>query len=166
MGGAVGMGNTSPSSEFNIECDAEACKIVLESGLSITMIPLEVTHTALVNNDVLDRLKKMDSKFSTFIKDLLLFFKDSYLKNFGFNDPPLHDPCAVAYLIKPELFETKLCRVDVDTGNSSYGRTNCDIYNLTKLEKNAKVALKMDVKGFWNLIFEAFESANRVSILN
>lgn len=166
MGGAIGQGNTSPGAEFNIECDAEACKIVLESGLNITMVPLEVTHTVCVTNDILSRLEKMGSKFGTFIKDLLLFFKDSYLENFGFSSPPLHDPCAIAFLIKPEIFETKFCRVDVDTGSFSYGRTNCDIFGLTKSSKNVHVATKIDVEEFWNLMFEAFESANKVSILN
>lgn len=166
MGGAIGAGNTSPGAEFNIECDAEACKIILESGLNIVMIPLEVTHTVLVTKDILNRLEKMESKFGTFIKELLLFFKDSYSQFFGFDDPPLHDPCAIAYLIKPEIFETKFCRVDVDTGVYSYGRTNCDIYGLTKSTKNVHVATKVKVDEFWNLMFEALESANKVSILN
>jgi inosine-uridine nucleoside N-ribohydrolase len=166
MGGAIGQGNTSCSAEFNIECDAEAAKIVFESGCRMTMIPLEVTHTALVTQEIVDRLQKMKSPFGNFLAELLLFFKESYSSNFGFPDPPLHDPCAIAYLINPKLFETRLCRVDVDLGPYSYGRTNVDVFNLKKGVKNVTVGLKMNVKEFWNLMFLAFEDANKVSILN
>ena len=45
MGGAIGMGNWSPAAEFNILVDPEAAKIVMNCGIKVTMIPLEVTHT-------------------------------------------------------------------------------------------------------------------------
>ena len=130
------------------------------------MVPIEVTHTVLVSNQILKRLENMNSKFSNFLKELLLFFQDSYLKTFKFSDPPLHDPCAIAYVIDSTLFETQLMRVDVDTFPSSYGRTNCDLYSFSKLKKNVNVALKIDVEKFWNLMFESFEKANSISILN
>eukprot|EP01080_Neovahlkampfia_damariscottae_P008394 gene8394-219_t len=166
MGGAIGMGNTSPGAEFNIECDPEAAKIVMESGLNIVMVPIEVTHHVLVTKKILKRLQDMNSKFSNFVKELLLFFQDSYLKTFNFGDPPLHDPCAVAYVVNPDLFETQFMRVDVDTFPTSYGRTNCDLYSFSKLPKNVTVALKIDVEKFWNLMFDSFEKTNAISILN
>jgi hypothetical protein len=41
-----------------------------------------------------------------------------------------------------------------------------DVFNLKKGVKNVTVGLKMNVKEFWNLMFLAFEDANKVSVLN
>mmetsp|Transcript_58363 Transcript_58363/g.137534 ORF Transcript_58363/g.137534 Transcript_58363/m.137534 type:complete len:176 (-) Transcript_58363:402-929(-) len=62
MGGAMGVGNTGPVSEFNIQIDPEAAKIVFESGLKVTMVPLEVTHTVLVTPSVQERIATMVSR--------------------------------------------------------------------------------------------------------
>jgi inosine-uridine nucleoside N-ribohydrolase len=78
MGGAIGSGNTGPVAEFNIQVDPEAAHIVFESGLRVVMVPLEVTHTALVNENILSRISRINSKFSHVIKELLLFFKSTY----------------------------------------------------------------------------------------
>jgi inosine-uridine nucleoside N-ribohydrolase len=72
----------------------------------------------------------------------------------------------VAFVINPNLFTTQFMRVDVDTFPSSYGRTICDVYSFSKLPKNVTVALKINVQEFWNLMFDSFEKANSVSILN
>lgn len=52
MGGAIGMGNWSPAAQFNILVDPEAAHIVFTSGIKVVMIPLEVTHTVLIDNEV------------------------------------------------------------------------------------------------------------------
>jgi inosine-uridine nucleoside N-ribohydrolase len=167
MGGAIGPGNTSPAAEFNIECDPEAAKIVLDSGLPIVMVPLEVTHTCLVTPEVINRIKDLNSNFSRFMIELLYFFKDSYFTVFNFTNPPLHDPCAIAYVIDPEMFKSELMRVDVET-SSKYcdGRTVCDIYKMSKLRKNVTVTTSMNVNKFWDMMIEAIIEANKVSILN
>ena len=74
------------------------------------MLPVELTHTALVTPDILNRISNEladNTPFLHLIKQLLLFFADSYRTVFKFDHPPLHDPCAVAYVIAPELF--KVC---------------------------------------------------------
>ena len=57
MGGALGVGNTHPVAEFNIQTDPEAARLVFESGVPLTMVPLEVTHTALATTSVLQARK-------------------------------------------------------------------------------------------------------------
>jgi len=104
LGGSIGIGNISPAAEFNILIDPEAARIVFESGLAhFVMVPLEVSHTALVTPNVVERIAKMNSNFSRLAVDLLHFFADSYKKVFGFEFPPLHDPLAVAYVINPSI---------------------------------------------------------------
>ena len=168
MGGCIGVGNTSPAAEFNIECDPESARIVFNSGVKLVMVPLEVTHTALVDPDVLNRISAMNSNFSKLIVELLLFFQQSYKEVFRFEYPPLHDPCAVAYVIDPSLFDAELMRVDIDC-ESPYcaGRTVCDIFHMRPAEtRNCIVAKSMNVSEFWNLMIKSLEDANQVSCLN
>jgi inosine-uridine nucleoside N-ribohydrolase len=129
MGGAIGAGNTRPASEFNIEVDPEAAKVVFDAGIPVVMVPLEVTHTALVRPAVIESLRRRLSDnpasasaaltpFGRVVIDLLLFFEDSYREFFGFADgPPLHDPCAVFYLLAPECFKCADMRVDIETAS-------------------------------------------------
>ena len=165
MGGACGIGNIMPSSEFNILVDPEAAHVVLESSIPIYMIPLEVTHTLLVTPQVLSKISEIKTKFSETIIDLLLFFKKTYQEVFGFIDPPLHDPATIAFIINPKLFYHRLMRVDVELHSSlSCGQTVCDIYNMSKKHKNVHVCLKIDVDGFWNTFYDALALANQASL--
>jgi inosine-uridine nucleoside N-ribohydrolase len=59
MGGCLGIGNTGPVVEFNIQTDPEAARVVFESGAPVTMVPLEVTHTALATPEVLERINNI-----------------------------------------------------------------------------------------------------------
>ena len=81
--------------------------MVFNSGMHIVLVPLEVTHTAVVTQDILDEICLPDTEFSAIVREILLFFKETYKSVFGFDAPPLHDPCAVAYVIAPEIF--KVC---------------------------------------------------------
>jgi len=169
MGGAIGAGNMSAAAEFNIEGDAEAAIIVFESGVPVVMVPLEVTHTVLVTDEITKKIQTVleNSKFSKLVIALMVYFQKSYKELFGFLYPPLHDPVAVAFCIDPSLFEKKLMRVDVDNGSTgSYGRTNCDIFGMSKRKKNVIVATKVDVDGFFKLFLDALVIANKYSLLN
>lgn len=167
MGGAVGCGNTGPAAEFNIQVDPEAASYVFESEIPIYMVPLEVTHTAIVTTSVLDRIAKIESNFSKIMIELLLFFKSTYQDVFFMSEPPLHDPCAVAYAINASIFESKLMRVDIETHSLlSYGQTVCDIYGMSKNKKNVNVCNRMDVDRFWDMIIDSLEKANKKSPAN
>jgi len=167
LGGAIGFGNITPAAEFNILIDPEAAKIVFESGVHFVMVPLEVSHTALVTSEVIERIRDMKTPFSALCVDLLMFFMKQYKEVFGFEHPPLHDPVAVAYVINPSLFQTKFVRVDIETSSElCSGRTVCDMFGMSKKPKNVHVAEKVDVEAFWNLLLDALRSANSLSSLN
>lgn len=168
MGGAMGTGNLSPVAEFNILIDPEAASIVFNSGLPIQMVPLEVTHTALATPQILDALTAYGTLYTKILKELVLFFADRYLEVFGFPSPPVHDPCAVACIIAPELFEFDLMRVDIEiTSALSEGQTVCDIYHRSRDMKrsNVFVAKRMNVDGFWTLLMKSISKANKMSPL-
>lgn len=107
-----------------------------------------MTHTVLVTDDVRTRLIRMQTPFAETMGELLMFFADTYKRVFGFQvrdthhhhhrhdqDPPLHDPCAVAFVIQPRLFQTTLMRVEVECASPlSFGQTvivqYCHIHEL------------------------------------
>lgn len=166
MGGALGQGNTGPVQEFNIMIDPHAAQMVLQAGCPVTMVPLEVTHTVLVTPGVLDRVGTA-SPFRQLMSSLLTFFAESYSKVFGFRDPPLHDPVAVAYVVAPHLFQTRRLRVDVECASPlSFGQTVCDVWAQSGNAPNCTVATAVDVEGFWDLQHAAIAAADAASPMN
>lgn len=82
-------------------------------------------------------------------------------------EPPLHDPCAVAFVLNPDLFEYRLMRVDVETASQlSYGQTVCDVFGMSKKRKNVHVCMKMHVDSFWELMIAAIKQANLCTPIN
>jgi inosine-uridine nucleoside N-ribohydrolase len=166
MGGAIGSGNTGPVAEFNIQVDPEAAYIVLESQVPLYMIPLEVTHTILVTQQILDKISSLETIFSQEIVKLLLFFKKTYKEIFNFDDPPLHDPAAVCFVVDSTIFDYRLMRVDVELHSPlSYGQTVCDIYNMSTKPKNVNVCTRLNVDKFWQYLLDAILHANKQSPL-
>eukprot|EP00747_Dinoflagellata_sp_TGD_P220676 gnl/TRDRNA2_/TRDRNA2_92608_c0_seq1.p1 gnl/TRDRNA2_/TRDRNA2_92608_c0~~gnl/TRDRNA2_/TRDRNA2_92608_c0_seq1.p1 ORF type:complete len:340 (-),score=51.11 gnl/TRDRNA2_/TRDRNA2_92608_c0_seq1:53-1072(-) len=172
MGGAVGVGNRSAAAEFNILCDPESARIVCDCGAKVVMVPLEVTHTALATDDVFAKIDAMATPFARMVSNIINFFREGYKKAFDFDSPPIHDPCAVAYVIDPSLFDAKLLRVDIECASElCAGRTVVDLHNQRQLGflneggasragPNVHVALKMDVPAFWDIMLGAIQRAS------
>ncbi len=155
MGGAIALGNRTPSAEFNIWADPEAAAIVFDCGRPITMCPLEVTHQALATKEILASLRNGNNPVATFAADLLTFFGDTYRKNYGFSSPPVHDPCAVAAVIDPTIISVQMARVEIETtGELTAGRTVCDVYGRLGKQPNVRLGYGLAVPRFWNMVIE------------
>jgi len=156
MGGAIGLGNRTPAAEFNILADAEAARVVFESGVPITMCGLDLTHQALATGPVLERIRALGTPVAETAVELMRFFASTYKKRQGFDAPPVHDPCAVAWVVDPSIVETRHLRVDVETkAEFCYGRTVVDVHGLTGRPPNALVGVKLDFDRFWDLVIDA-----------
>lgn len=155
MGGAIGLGNWTPAAEFNIYVDPEAAHVVFTSGRPVTMVGLDVTHQALATPDVRSRIRALDTPVARLVDDLLGFFAETYLRVFGFSAPPLHDPCAVARVIAPDMLTSRAMHVDIELhGEHTVGRTVCDVHGVMGKAANAEVGLSIDVARFWDLLIE------------
>lgn len=155
MGGAIGLGNTTPAAEFNIYVDPEAAHVVFNCGRPLTMIGLDVTHQAQATPEVRKRIRALGSPVAKLVDDLLEFFASTYLNVFGIAAPPVHDPCAVAHVIDATLLQRKPMRVDIELhGEFTKGRTVCDVYGVTGQSPNADVGQSIDVARFWDLLIE------------
>ncbi|MGH2380505.1 MAG: nucleoside hydrolase [Candidatus Limnocylindria bacterium] len=159
MGGAIGLGNWTPSAEFNIHADPEAAAAVIASGAPVTLVPLEVTHRALATADVIARISALGSPVAEMSVALMRFFAETYERVFGFDAPAVHDPCAVAAIIDPSIVSTRPMNVAVDIGSElSLGRTVCDVYGTTGRPANADVGVDLDTDRFWTLMIEALDA--------
>jgi inosine-uridine nucleoside N-ribohydrolase len=162
MGGAIGLGNVTPSAEFNIYVDPEAAHEVLSAGIPVTLVPLEVTHRALATDDVLGRIDALGTELAKASVALMRFFADTYRRVFDFPAPAVHDPCAVAAVLEPSVLRTRPMNVVVDVDSVlSAGRTVCDVHGITGRPANADVAVDLDVDAFWNLMVGAIERLGR-----
>jgi pyrimidine-specific ribonucleoside hydrolase len=161
MGGGIFRGNMTPLAEFNIFADPEAAAIVFSSGIPITMCGLDVTHKALVFQKDIDALRKIGNKSAKAAADLMDFFSIFYRNHRSELDggAALHDPCAIAWLINPAIFKTKLCYVAVETkGELTRGTTVVDFYNVLEMEPNAEVAYDIQRNEYIALILDAIRN--------
>ncbi|MBW4652942.1 MAG: nucleoside hydrolase [Kaiparowitsia implicata GSE-PSE-MK54-09C] len=158
MGGSIGQGNITPSAEFNIYVDPHAAHVVFSSGIPLTMIGLNATHTVMSTPDRIDRIRANDNAASLAAADLLTFYGKDERDHLKLPGAPLHDPCVIAYLIQPDLFEVHPYHVEIEiTSSSSMGRTivskaeGSDVDNGTH-PANANVVLRADAAGFYDLL--------------
>lgn len=156
MGGAMVLGNWQPAVEFNIYVDPEAAEIVFQSGLPVVMAGLDVTHKAQIHVEDIERFRRIGNPISTIVAELLDFFLEYHKdEKWGFVGAPLHDPCTIAWLLKPEMFTTVERWVGVETqGKYTQGMTVVDFYNLTGKQPNATVMLDVDRQAFVDLLAE------------
>lgn len=155
MGGAVTQGNVTPSAEFNIYVDPHAAHIVFTSGIQQTLIPLDITHQVLTTSQHLDAFRAMNTPIGHAVADLLAFYGKAELERFDGKGSPLHDPCVIAYLIRPDLFTSEPLYVEVETQSEiTLGRTVVDVWRSTNIAPNVNVVRTVDVDGFYNLLIQ------------
>jgi pyrimidine-specific ribonucleoside hydrolase len=153
MGGAIGEGNETPAAEFNIWDDPEAASRVFSSGLDLTMVGLDVTHQALMTSAHAERLRGM-GRAGKFVAELYDFYARFHRDYYPWDGSPIHDACAVGYVVDPTLIETRHCGVRIDTGVESRGRTNVDRWGQMLWEPNCHVAVGIDAERFLELLVQ------------
>jgi pyrimidine-specific ribonucleoside hydrolase len=158
MGGGIEAGNWSAAAEFNIAVDPEAAEIVFASGVPITMCPLDVTHKALMTPADIEALRKHGGPVSLLAAQMADFYFKYHIDQ-GFSGAPMHDPCAVAYLIAPELFKTADYHIYIETqGKHTDGMTLADRRFWSRAAPNATVCIDIDSPALISLIIEACKS--------
>jgi len=165
MGGAYTRGNRTPVAEFNIFVDPEAAAIVFEAGWPVTMVGLDLTHQALLPDPVLEEIRAMGTSVSRMVTDMLGSYRDSYRKVVGLPSAPVHDPCAVARVARPELVTVQDAFVAVETrGKWTSGATVTDFGGGLGYPANAKVATRLDADNFWALMLDALRTVSAASL--
>ena len=156
MGGAYfEVGNITPAAEFNIYVDPQAAEVVFTSGVPLVVMPLDVTHKALTNRRRVEAFRAMGTEPGRMVAEWTDFFERFDMAKYGSEGAPLHDPCVIAYLIRPELFTGRHINVMIETGSElTMGMTVADWWGVTDRPANALFVGDLDAEGFFALLTE------------
>ena len=156
MGGAYfEVGNITPAAEFNIFVDPDAAKIVFEAGIEMVVMPLDVTHKALVTEKRNEAFRQLKSPVGIAVAEMTDFFERFDKEKYGSSGAPLHDPCVTAYLINPKIFSGKKINVEIETKSElTLGMTVADWWGVTDRKANTFFVGDLDSDKFFNLLTE------------
>jgi purine nucleosidase len=156
MGGAAfELGNVTPAAEFNIHVDPHAAAIVIDSGVPITMIPLDVTHQVLTTPKRLEALRALGNRCGAAVAALLTSFERNRRPKFGSRGMALHDPSVIGYLLRPTLYGGREVNVAIETQSAlTIGMTVVDWRGVTGRKPNVRFLNKVDADGFYDLLTE------------
>ncbi|SDG31230.1 nucleoside hydrolase [Alloyangia pacifica] len=156
MGGAYfEVGNYTPAAEFNIYVDPEAAAEVFASGIPLVVMPLDVTHKALVTGPRNEAIRALGTPVGKAVAEMTDFFERFDLEKYGSAGAPLHDPCVTAYLLKPEIFSGRHINVEIETVSElTLGMTVADWWGVSGRAPNATFIGDLDSDAFFTLLTE------------
>lgn len=154
-GGYFEGGNTTPAAEFNIFVDPHAAHVVFTSGVPLTMVPIDCTYKALMTPAWLEELRALGTQTAREAAGMASFYQAYGNQKFGTDSYPLHDPCVIGYLLRPDLFQGRTCHVEIETTSpTTLGMTVVDWWNVTKRPTNCHVLRDLDNPAFYALMLE------------
>jgi inosine-uridine nucleoside N-ribohydrolase len=158
MGGSCQEGgNVTSAAEFNIWYDPEAAARVLCSGLSATLVGLDVTHSSVLRRADIERLRPL-AVIGSPLAGMLDYYGRSHIKWYGHDLLAMHDSLAVAAVIDPSLITSKEVFVEIDTGTGpARGATLVDRWGLGDNPANARWAVDVDGHRFTSLLVERLD---------
>jgi purine nucleosidase len=127
MDGALTVtGNVTNAAEANIIADPLACKVVLGSGIPVTMVGLDVTmRTRLTSKDAA-AWRATGFRAGAYLADMLDYYIDQHEAIPGMRGRCYaHDPSAVACVLHPEWSQTLQLPLTCITDGPEAGRTTC-----------------------------------------
>ena len=160
MGGSSkARGNATPAAEFNIAVDAEAAARVLACGRPVTMFGLDVTYQVLSRAKHRAKLEASGSKAARQLAPILSPLPHWNTEKLGPGVVPMHDPCTIAWLVRPDLFKVKHVNVEVETASPlTYGETVVDFWGYSSRAANVLWAYEADGAGVLDLIVDRIGS--------
>lgn len=155
MGGARSEGgNITPSAEFNVWADPDAAAVVFGSGCEVVAFGLDATHQVRATEARIAAVEAIDSEAARATASMLRFSQSVEREVVGWEAAPLHDPCPIAWLIRPDLFETRACRIEVETGSDlTRGHTAVE-FRVDPATARHRWAVGADAQGVFDLIVE------------
>ena len=142
----LGAGNVTPVAEFNIWQDAEAAKVVTESGLDqIIYVGWDAClGDSMLNPQEIDKIRN-GSTLGKFAIDCNKDLMEMNKERFGDAYLDMADPSAMAAALYPECIDKcdkYYCEVDVTNG-PSYGSMLVDVNYFSGKEPNVYICSKL-----------------------
>ncbi|MEO1910399.1 MAG: nucleoside hydrolase [Paracoccus sp. (in: a-proteobacteria)] len=156
MGGAYfEVGNITPAAEFNIYVDPEAAAEVFDAGVPLVVLPLDVTHAALTSREWVDAMAALPGRCGPAVAGWTDFFERFDKEKYGSLGAPLHDPCTIAWLLRPDMFTGRHINVQIETeGRWTTGMTVADWWRVTDRAPNALFLRQVDRDALFDLLAE------------
>ena len=147
------VGNITPAAEFNIYVDPQAAQAVFAAGVPLVVMPLDVTHKALVTAERNAAFRNLGTPVGIAVAQMTEFFERYDREKYGSLGAPLHDPCVTAYLLAPHLFSGRHVNVEIETTSElTMGMTVADWWRVTDRPANATFMGQIDADGFFALL--------------
>ena len=154
-GGCFEGGNITPAAEFNIYVDPQAADIVFRSGVDLVVMPLDVTHKVLTTKPRVAAIRALGTKVGEVAADWADFFERFDMAKYGSDGGPLHDPCVIAYLLRPGLFTGRHINVEIEVQSElTMGMTVADWWGVSGRTPNAMFIGGVDADGFFAVLTE------------
>ncbi|TBN43947.1 nucleoside hydrolase [Paracoccus subflavus] len=156
MGGAYfEVGNVTPAAEFNVYVDPEAASEVFASGIPLVVVPLDATHQALTSRDWIEGMRALPGRCGPAVASWTDFFERFDKEKYGSQGAPLHDPCTIAWLLRPDLFTGRQINVEIELeGRFTAGMTVADWWGVTNRPPNALFIRHVDCDGLFGMLTE------------
>ena len=149
-GGSTIYGDNGSFSEASACQDAYAYKVVLESGISVTIVGLNAVYQVLMSIEELKDIIPATTRTVGVANELLSYYQS---RQFDGNQVPLPDTLAASMFLYPHVCETELFHVEVETSSSSmYGRTVADWRYYLPEPKETKIVVKVNHALFKNIL--------------
>jgi len=154
MGGARAEGgNITASAEFNIWADPDAAAEVLATGCDVVMFGLDATHQVRATGARIAALEATGTPMAGTAASMMRFSQRVERRIVGWDAPPVHDPCPVAWLLQPDLFELESCRIAVETESElTRGHTAVEFREAVAGTRPHRWAVRADADGVFALI--------------
>ena len=154
MGGAsLAGGNITPMAEYNIFADPHAAHVVFASGVPITLHGLDLTHQVRATPQHSAAIRTIGTRQAAAMADFMDFSIGVRRARGDLEGAPMHDPCTIAWLLRPELFSTRPADIKIDIApGPAFGHT--EVVSEPKGPANAQWAIKADAEGFFALVSE------------
>lgn len=149
-------GNVTPTADFNFFVDPIAAQIVINSGAKIRIIPLDVTHKARLSQKRINRLRALPNQNGNRLADILQSYERFDTQKFGLDGGPLHDPCAVAAALNPQLFSEKAVHLTINTQEGLHeAACAVDWHGTSGQKPNVSWAYDIDDESFFDCFTQA-----------
>ena len=154
-GGCFEGGNITPAAEFNIYVDPQAADIVFRSGVDLVVMPLDVTHKVLTTKPRVAAMRALGTRVGDVAADWADFFERFDMAKYGSDGGPLHDPCVIAYLLRPDLFTGRHINVEIEVQSElTMGMTVADWWGVSGRTPNTMFIGGVNADGFFALLTE------------
>lgn len=154
MGGSMGKGNVTELAEFNIYADPDSAQIVIDSGIEITFVGLDVTVPTVIRAEDNEVIRQVGNK----VADVVSSLNDYTIARYHPGESEgamMHDPLAASVLMNPDVIKTAHRYMSVDcTDGPTRGQTKVDMKCELGKAPNVYIAIEADPDLFMKLLLQ------------